>query len=59
MSEQTMEVDATLALCPECREPMALVNGMPRVAVTFWTKIDKPMVTPHALSCSLRGKALA
>lgn len=50
----TAEIDALLALCSECRQPMLLVNGVAQTRVAFWKdSVGRARVTPHSNTCPI------
>lgn len=56
---ETIQIAATVAFCPECRQPLILTNGVVDSHTTFWMKDGVlKMVTPHTEDCPLRGKPL-
>jgi hypothetical protein len=58
MPEARVSINATLAPCPECREPLIVVNGQNQSQVTFWMRNGQPVMTPHKETCFYRGKEL-
>lgn len=56
---RAVQVNATLATCPECDATMVLQNGVIVSRVTFWQRDGVlSMVTPHTDGCALEGKPL-
>lgn len=45
-------VSGTLVICPTCKEPWVMVNGISTQTLEFRKVSGKTVVTPHAPDCS-------
>lgn len=49
-----LTVDALLALCTECPQPMTLVEGVPQHRVEIWVdESHRSRITPHTDTCDV------
>lgn len=58
MGTDVAALNASLAPCPDCKQPLIVVEGKSQTSVTFWMKGEQAMMTPHTDDCPNRGKAL-
>jgi hypothetical protein len=52
----SVTVEGLLTLCPTCRAPAIITNGVPTQPITVWTHDGATRLTPHTADCEMRGR---